>query len=425
MSLRFAAVISHPTQHHAPMFRELNKVPGVRVKVFYGCNWGVRPTFDPGFSQTFAWDVPLLQGYEHEFLPSGQPPRDQGFLAIDSPRLAQRLADFGPHALWVHGYGHRLCWRAVRWARGRCAVVYFGDSELLHQRSWFVRLAKAALVRWFLRRCDAFITVGDNNEAYYAHYGVPRSKMLRGCYPVDVKRFVEALADPDRPLRAEVRRRYGLPEDAVVVLFLGKMIPIKRPADLLEAVGLLRQQGVGVHALFVGDGPLRPNLEQQTRDRGLGDLVRLSGFVNQREMPLVLDCADVLAMTSEKDPHPLAVTEALITGNAVVASDRVGCVGPTDTVRPGINGLVYPCGNVPALAAALRQLVEDEPLRRRMSEASRLLAPTQDVDVAVSAVLEAILRLRPRFALPWRDVGESVFEGIRRHAHTLAPAGVA
>src|SRR5262249_1853023 len=140
----------------------------------------------PGFGTTFAWDVPLLDGYEYEFLPRVRPPKDHGFFEIDSPYLASRLDAFAPHAAWVHGYGHRLSWRALRWARGRCAVLYFGDSELLHHRAWPVRLAKAAVVRWFFRRCDAFLTIGDNNEAYYAHYGVPRGKMVRGACPVDV-----------------------------------------------------------------------------------------------------------------------------------------------------------------------------------------------------------------------------------------------
>jgi glycosyltransferase involved in cell wall biosynthesis len=175
--------------------------------------------------------------------------------------------------------------------------------------------------------------------------------------------------------------------------------------------------------LFVGDGPLRPGLQQRASALGLEDRVRFSGFVNQKEMPLVLDCGDVLAMTSEKDPHPLAVTESMIAGNAIVASDRIGCVGPTDTVRAGINGLVYPCGQVEALATALGQLVVDGELRRRMGEASRRLAPTQDVGVTVGAILRALVGLRDRYASQWRDLPESVLATIEEHARALPVPG--
>jgi glycosyltransferase involved in cell wall biosynthesis len=419
MSFRFGAVISHPTQHHAPMFRELARTPGMRVKVFYCTDWGVQPVRDPGFGQTFAWDVPLLDGYEYEFLPRSGRPKGMGFFDINNPSVSARLAEFAPHALWVHGYGQRTCWRALRWAKRRAAVIYFGDSELLHRRPWPVRAVKHLVLRWFFRRCQAFITIGDNNETYYRHYGVPADRMFRGAYPVDVGRIRARLAEPGRPERAEVRQRYGIPADAFVVLFLAKMIPIKRPGDVVEAVALLRQTHPAVHALLVGDGELRPALEQRARELGAADAVHFPGFVNQRDLPLLLDAADILAMPSEKDPHPLAVTEALVAGNAVVASDRVGCVGPSDTVRPGVNGLVYPCGDVEALAAALRRLADDEPLRRRMGDASRLLADTQDLGVPVRAVLEAVEALRPEWREAWHEVPDSVFEQLRAHAAGL------
>ncbi len=425
MTFRFGAVLSHPTQHHAPMFREMSRTPGLRVKVFYCSDWGVQPTLDPGFGQTFAWDVPLLDGYESEFLPRHGRPRDHSFFQIDNPRISERLREFAPHALWVHGYGQRSCWRALRWAQGRSAVVYFGDSELVHRRSWAARALKELVVRWFFRRCQAFISIGDNNEAYYRHYGVPPEKLFRGAYPVDIARFRARLAEPGRPGRDELRGKYGIPADATVVLFLAKMIAIKRPGDVVEAVGQLRRTNPGVHALMVGDGELRPALEERARVLGVADRVHFAGFVNQRELPLLVDCVDILAMPSEKDPHPLAVTEALIAGNVVAASDRVGCVGPTDTVRPGVNGLVYPCGDVAALAATVRRLAADEPLRRRMSDASRRIAATQDLGVPIRAVLEAVQALRPAWSAAWSDVSDSTFEQLRTYAAGLPSPAVA
>ena len=76
MSTRFAAVVSHPIQHFAPMFRNLAQVPGFDVKVFYCCDWGVHEYHDPGFGKTIEWDVPLLDGYTYEFLPIARRPRD-------------------------------------------------------------------------------------------------------------------------------------------------------------------------------------------------------------------------------------------------------------------------------------------------------------------------------------------------------------
>ncbi len=418
MSFRFGAVISHPTQHHSPVFRELAKVPGLRVRVFYACDHGARESYDPGFHTRFAWDVPLLDGYEYEILRPGFSPRRFGFWEVDSASLPERLEAFRPHALWVHGYGQRLCWRAVRWARGRCAVVFFGDSELLHRRNLAVRAAKRPILGRFFRRCDAFITIGDNNEAYYRHYGVPPEKLFRGAYPVDVARFCRTLEDrPDG--RVEVRRRYDLPPDDLVVVALGKLERRKRPQDLVEALSMLPRT-VKATALFVGDGPMRADVLERARQKGVADRVKITGFVNQRDVPLVLQAGDLLAVISERDPHPLAVSEALIVGLPVVVSDRVGCVGPTDTARPGVNAIIYRCGEAVELAQAIARVAGDEALRRTMAGASRAIAWTQDASVTVGTVLDIIAALRPPFGGRWGDVQEVTFGQIAQHRRRLA-----
>src|SRR5204863_7497552 len=110
--------------------------------------------------------------------------------------------------------------------------------------------------------------------------------------------------------------------------------------DFVEAIARLRDTTPRVEGLIVGSGPLEAAVRRRIQELGLEDRIQMSGFVNQSEMPQVLWTGDILAMCSEKDPHPLAVSEGMAVGNAIVASDRVGCVGPTDAARPGRNALV-------------------------------------------------------------------------------------
>ncbi|MCU0872329.1 MAG: glycosyltransferase family 4 protein [Pirellulaceae bacterium] len=412
MTFRFAAVISHPIQHYAPIFRELGKVPGLQVKAFFFDSQGLEPTYDPEFGRAFAWDVPLLEGYEYEFLGQASGSAQTSFFNAAGPRIVERLNAYRPHAIWVHGYGHRSCRRTLRWAGERAATLLFGDSELLRPRSLWRRLAKQLVLRRLFRRCDAFITIGDNNEAYYAQYGVPYTKMFRGACPIDVRRFQDAVTADDRPSRAQMRAKFGLPEQGVVVVFSGKLIPLKRPGDLVQAIAELQRRGVDAYALFVGDGPLRAELQAQVEAAGLARRIRFAGFVNQREMPLVLECGDVLAVTSDRDAHPLAVTESMAVGHPVIVSDRVGCVGPSDSARPGVNSLVYPVGQVAALADALQSLVGDAELRARMSRASLELVKHQDVPVTAAAVLGALRSLKPRYARQWADIPDTWWEAL-------------
>lgn len=401
MTIRLAAVISHPIQHYVPLFRRLAKCPDLNVKVFYCCDWGVRDYHDPGFNCNFSWDVSLLDGYEHEFLPNGRRPRSMSFWEVDNPLVNQYLDKFRPHLVYLHGYGHRTCWRAANWARGRAALLHFGDSELVHSRSWGRRLLKQAILRWHFRRCDAFLTVGDNNEKYYRHYGVPQEKLFRGAIPIDLARFQATLKHQDRPSRIEMRERFGLPGQGLLALLVGKLEGRKRPGDFVEALSRLENQSAAVCGLLVGDGPLRPKLERQIAQLGLSAKVKITGFINQATIPLVLDAGDILVTTSDFDPHPLVVTEGLVMGLPVIASDKVGCIGPSDSVRPGFNALIYKCGEVDELAQAIHKLVIDDSLRNRLSRGSRDLLQTQDVDVAVKGVLQAIEYLRPRWATRW------------------------
>jgi len=400
--IRLAVVISHPIQHFAPLFRCFADHPDVDLKVLYCCDWGSRQYRDPGFGKAVKWDIPLLDGYNYEFLPIRRRPSSLGFREIDNPCVADRLDVFAPDAVWVHGYAHRTSWRVLRWAQGRAKVLYFGDSELLAPRRLPARVIKRMVLPGFFRRCDAFITIGDNNEAYYRYYGVRQEKMFRGAFPVDVGRFQRAVSESGAAERADRRGKMGLAAGGFVALFVGKFIAIKRPLDFVRAVDRLRTAAPGVQGLMIGSGGLEPAIRGEIAGRGLTDRIRLAGFVNQSAMPEVLHAGDVIVMCSEKDPHPLAVTEAMAAGNAVVASDRVGCVGPTDAARPGVNALTYPCGDVESLTIRLQTLADDPALLRSMSQESMRIAWSQDASVAADAVIRAartVLNRRPNISM--------------------------
>jgi glycosyltransferase involved in cell wall biosynthesis len=171
-------------------------------------------------------------------------------------------------------------------------------------------------------------------------------------------------------------------------LFVGKLIGIKRPLDFVEALARLRDASPRIEGLIVGSGPMELQVRRRIQELQLEDRIRMCGFVNQSQIPRVLWTGDILAMCSEKDPHPLAVSEAMAVGNAIVASDRVGCVGPTDAARAGRNALTYPCGDIESLAARLRTLATDVLQRESMRRESWDLALSQDVEAASCAVVQ-------------------------------------
>jgi glycosyltransferase involved in cell wall biosynthesis len=192
--------------------------------------------------------------------------------------------------------------------------------------------------------------------------------------------------------RSDVRRQWGIPEDALVVLFCAKLQPWKRPDDLLRAFA--KANVAGTYLVFAGDGSMRAGLEAEAKELGISERTRFLGFVNQTGLPAVYRSADLFAMPSEYDPCPVVVCEAMLCGCPVILSDEVR--GRFDLVNEGRTGFIYPCGNVDAMAKILAAILSD---RAKLAELSRAAvarmetwSPRDHVDALVMAAERAQTR---------------------------------
>lgn len=389
---RVAIVVSHPIQHFVPFYRALAKEAAIELKVFYASKFAMKPSFDPGFNQVVQWDVDLTGGYENEFLQGADEIKTISFRSVNNPDLGKQLSRFSPDVVMIYGYSQMNSLKALAWCvRHRVPALMQSDSELVHQRRLSVRLAKEMVLRPLLGLVSGFLVIGDNNETYYRHYGVSDARFFRCPLSIDDELFLAAKQDRATHRRA-LRQEYEIPDDALVALFVGKLIARKRPEDVVAAIQKIQvEQGTGrpVYALFAGDGELRGSLEAAIAAREPSHC-RLAGFVNQSRLPAFFAAADLLVHPSEHDPHPLTISEADFMGLPVVVSDRVGCVGPLDTARVGENAIVYPVGDAGALAAAFRRIEAEDGLLGRMSEASLRIAEETGVRTAVNAFLDAV-----------------------------------
>lgn len=121
----------------------------------------------------------------------------------------------------------------------------------------------------------------------------------------------------------------GLDPLLPVVLFAGKLQPWKRPLDLVDAATCMERQA---NFVFVGDGPLRSDLQDRTAGLPHAGVV---GFVNQPEIGQWYGMADVFVLPSATEPWGLAVNKAMASGAVPVVSDAVGCAADWSTTRQG------------------------------------------------------------------------------------------
>ncbi len=377
------------------MYREIAADDRVKLRVIFA-EAGPEARFDEGFGQVVQWQSDILDGYESTVVDATPADRARAVVA--------KLAEFAPDVVYVHGYAQPYLRAAMRWARSTgVAVTMTTDSELLHPRPWYVRAMKRLALPWVLRDVDVFLTVGDENERYFAHYGVSRERFHRVSFSIDSKVFDRALARRDE-VRRQVRARLGIAEDAMVVLTVGKLIPRKEQADLVRAMLELAKTGQrDVVLVIAGEGVERARLEELARP--LGDAVKMPGFVGVDELPSFYAAADVYAHPSSFDPHPLSISEAIYCGLPVVASDRVGSVGANDDVQAGNNGWVYPAGDVAALTGALAELLDSPEARRRAGVESKRLGQSHAADECAKRFVDgAMLALarRKRRPILWK-----------------------
>ena len=361
---RLAIVLSHPTQYYSPWFRLLRARPGLDLRVFYLWKFGVEYRRDPQFQTAFKWDVDLLSGYDSEFVPNvASDPGTHHIAGLRTPELTARLAAWNPGAVLIFGYKWISHLRAIAWARRRrVPIVFRGDSHFIGRPApgrW-----KLLPLRWLFRQFAAVTYVGAANRAYFETLGVPRERLFFAPHAVD-----DALFDPARSdhqaAAAALRASLGLGPATKVVLFAGKLVPAKRPRELLEA--FLEMAPADAALVFVGEGEEKPALREIVRNAaeaagGSGPFVRFLPFANQTEMPSRYLLADLFALPSSGlyETWGLAVNEAMRMGRPCLVSDRVGC--QRDLVTHGETGWVFSANESGALrgglAAALAGLAD-------------------------------------------------------------------
>jgi glycosyltransferase involved in cell wall biosynthesis len=147
----------------------------------------------------------------------------------------------------------------------------------------------------------------------------------------------------------------GIEAGRPVILFASKLQTRKLCSDLVEAYArFLEEAEAQPYLLIVGDGEERAALQRQVAARGLTG-VRFCGFRNQSEMPRYLEIADVFVLPARHEPWGLIVNEAMNAGCAIIVSDDVGA--QPDLVTDGVEGCVYPVGDVDALTHALQRIL--------------------------------------------------------------------
>ena len=383
--LRVAFIFTHRIQYFSNLLDELHHRGAIEVAAIYAHDTELID--DSGFGLRIRWNNRTNTSFNESVLRSSAARPHGQFLSSFSLELFERLDSFGPDVIHLNGYSNIIQWLALLWgvARG-VPTVSRGDGDTLSIQKRRSYSPHAILARMFSRQLSHVFHQGPENRKFWMTRGADPSRMSWIPCVSDSEIFRRsAFASTEE--RSEFRSRHGARPHDVIFVLSGKLEDRKRPADAIEA--LARCRSGAARLWFLGSGPLAEELATLGDARGVGSRITWMGFRNQSEIPKVLQAADVLVHTSRQDPWPYSVLEGAISGLALILSDKVG--SHPDWIHTGQAGLLFPCGDVGALAASMDTIITNPAMMSEFKRAARR-ASTRHTEAHFCERLEEVIK---------------------------------
>jgi glycosyltransferase involved in cell wall biosynthesis len=402
-----AVLTTHPIQYQVPIWKGLAERGNIPLKVFFLSDHGLETRLDAGFGESFSWDIDLLGGYKSEFLDESAGRRVDSFAHMRLGHgFGRKLRQIGANVLWIQGWQVAAYWQAVFEARRAGIEVWVrGETNARSNAGRIGGSVRRQLLRQLLRRIDRFLYIGEANRNFYLQQGVSEDRLAPAPYCVDNARFAAA-SKVVRPARDRIRQEWGIPPGAFCYLFAGKLIPKKRPFDLVEAARRAQYAAHGrkIHLLWAGTGELAAGLRQacdvrfdkgaiETTEVRTGGAPSASfvGFLNQSEISKAYAAADCLVLPSDAgETWGLVVNEAMASGLPCVVSQDCGCV--EDLIAPVTPDLSFPMGDIDALQRAMVAAITNGPSPELLGSHISKYDVGRTIDAVESLYCQALTR---------------------------------
>ncbi len=368
---KLAIVITHPIQYYAPWFKLLEKRKNLTLKVFYTWSQSAEVVKDKTFGRDIKWDIPLLEGYDYEFMQNtSKKPGSHHFFGIDCPNLIPKIEKFMPDAILFFGWNFKSHLKAMRYFHKKVPVLFRGDSTLLDERGGFKSKLRRLVLKIVYSYVDSAFYVGAANKDYFFKHGLKEHQLIYAPHAIDNKRF--SSGNNYKSQADSWKRELGYGTDDLVIVFAGKFESKKQPDFLIEAVlKANRHRKQQLHLLMLGSGPMEEELKLKSENQSV---IKFLPFQNQSKMPLVYRLGDVFILPSKGpgETWGLAVNESMASNVPVIVSNKVGCY--KDLVDSGKTGFVFTHDDIEDLIKILKD-VERSKLNEMTAKLSKKIEP--------------------------------------------------
>lgn len=278
--------------------------------------------------------------------------------------LKKILREYRPQVIHTHSSKGGIMGRAAA-ASLKIPVVHTIHGAAFHygQNPILFKTYKS-LECWAGKRTDRFISVCNAMTDQYVEAGVAPREKFRTIYSgMDVEPFLNPPKSP-----ADVRREFSIQPEHIVIGKIARLFNLKGHEFVIEAARPVVEANPNVRFMFVGDGILREQFEQQINEAGLANNFIFTGLVDPIRIPELVNAMDIVVHTSMWEGLARVLPQGLISGKPVVSYDVDGA---KEVVITGETGFLLPPKSIRELADALIALANDEALRKRLGENGR------------------------------------------------------
>jgi glycosyltransferase involved in cell wall biosynthesis len=270
-------------------------------------------------------------------------------------------------------------------ALGKPYVVCPAGALPVFGRSKFLKAGYNAVAgRRMVRDAKGWVAVTSAERLQFAAYGVDPSRVTVIPNGIWMNDFADALNTPD------IRARFGI-GDAVVILFVGRLNPIKGPDLLLDAFAGMQKKTRNICLLYAGpDEGMRSSLARHASELGLSGRVHFAGFLAGADKLAAYRAADIVVVPSRSEAMSLVALEAGACGKPVVLTENCGF----DEAAAAGGGIVV-SANPDAIGGGLARLADDAALRTNMGAQLKKLVQTRYTwPISAKQYLELFARVR-------------------------------
>lgn len=226
-------------------------------------------------------------------------------------------------------------------------LIFDGISPLELKRD------NSILRKFLIKGAISYFANGTVSKKYLEKNGIPRKKIFNQFMTVDVDYLIQKRKDLTK-VRREIRLKYKISTDSVVVIYSGRLVRNKGVQDLIEVVRNLKNQGYNIKSLIVGDGNYMQNLKRLSQD--IQSDIIFTGYINPEELYNYYYASDLFVLPTHNDAWGLVVNEAMACGLPVIVTDAAGC--SIDLIKN--NGFVIEAGNLKQMYYTIEKIIKND-----------------------------------------------------------------